>query len=206
VGGWALSANVSAARSCRPAAPCIFAVAPHRHWLDAFAVRAALPVRSRTITVTNRDFAEHFAPSPDIPRRTRLSVGLAYHVLWPLVFEFAIVPNFGSTRAGLDELGRAIDRGLSPISFPKGLAPPGVPNPRHEGGVALLATQTETPVVPVWLEGNDELHALPGRGRPTVSVHFGDEIRVGSRTTAGEVVERVEAAYEMLAAGAGGMR
>jgi 1-acyl-sn-glycerol-3-phosphate acyltransferase len=181
-------------------------VAPHRHWLDAFAVQAALPSGIRTITVTNRDFAEHFAPTAGTPRRTQLSVGVAYNVLWPLVFEFAIVPNFGSTREGLQELGRAISRGLSPISFPKGLAPPGSPNPRHEAGIASLATQTETPVVPIWLEGNDELRVLSRGRRPKVRVHFGDPIPVGWRTAPAEIVDRVELAYEALAANAGGMR
>ena len=103
VGGWARAAASVSVAGPRPQArgPCIYAVAPHRHWLDAFAVQAALPPRTRTITVTNRDFVEHFAPSADDSRRERISVGLAYHVLWPLVFEFAIVPRFGSTREGL---------------------------------------------------------------------------------------------------------
>jgi long-chain acyl-CoA synthetase len=205
VESWArLVVNVSSVppRSWPPG-PCIFAVAPHRHWLDAFAVQAALPAGKRTITVTNRDFAEHFAPTEDVPRRARLAVGLAYHLLWPMVFEFAIVPNFGSTREGLQELGRAIDRGLSPISFPKGLAPPGQDNPRHEQGVVALATQTELPVVPVWIDGNDELRVLPRRRRPRVTVRFGDVIPVGPQTGPGEVVERVESAFEVLAGCAG---
>jgi len=208
VDGWAhLMADVSPGQPPRrPPSPCIFAVAPHRHWLDAFAVQAALPSGIRTITVTNRDFAEHFAPAAGTPRRTQLSIGVAYNVLWPLVFEFAIVPNFGSTREGLQELGRAIGRGLSPISFPKGLAPPGSPNPRHEAGIASLATQTETPVVPVWLEGNDELRVLSHGRRPRVRVHFGDPIPVGWRTAPAEIVDRVELAYEALAANAGGIR
>ena len=206
VGSWAhLAAEVSVVQDRRPRGQCILAVAPHRHWLDAFAVQAALPAGTRTITVTNRDFAEHFATTDNVPRRARFAVGFAYHLLWPMVFQFAIVPNYGSTGEGLQELGTAIDRGLSPISFPKGLAPPGQPNPRHEPGIAELATQTELPVVPVWLDGNDELGVLPGRRRPRVTVRFGELIPVGPRTEPNEVVERVEAAYELLAR-AGGTR
>jgi long-chain acyl-CoA synthetase len=198
VGGWShVSARVAAERSGSwPRGPVIVAAAPHRHWLDGFAVQAALPGGRRTITVTNRDFGERFAPA--VPRRERLAVGLAYHLLWPLAFEFAIVPNYGSTRIGLNELGRALDRGLSAISFPKGLAPPGRPNPRHEPGMAAIAVQSETPIVPAWLEGNDDL-AVFRRGRPRVTVRFGDPIAVRAPMTPDEVVERVEHAFTALA-------
>jgi long-chain acyl-CoA synthetase len=204
VGGWSqLSARVSTVRPASwPGRPVIVAAAPHRHWLDAFAVQAALPPRVRTITATNRDFRERFDPAPGAPRGERLAVGLAYHLLWPLAFEFAIVPNYGSTREGLHELGRALDRGLSPIAFPKGLAPPGAPNPRHEPGMAVLAVQSETPVVPAWLEGNDGLSVVPRGRRAHVRVRFGEPIAVRSTTSPEDVVERVERAYAELA-GAG---
>ena len=208
VGGWS-HATVSVRRDgprAWPARPFVLAVAPHRHWLDAFAVQAVLPRGTRTITATDRTFSEWFDPGPEVPRRARVAVGLAYHLLWPLVFEFAVVPRFGSTREGLRELGRALDRGLSPIAFPKGLAPPGEPNPRHDAGVAALAVETETPVVPVWLEGNDELHALPRRSRPHVTVRVGEAIDVAPGLDPGELVERVESAYAALAARKGGGR
>jgi long-chain acyl-CoA synthetase len=208
VGSWAhLSTGITVEHPKRwPRGPCILAVAPHRHWLDAFAVQAALPRNRPVATVTNRDFAEYFAPSRDVPLHTRLQVGLAYHALWPAVFEFVIVPNYGSTREGLQELGRAIDRGLSAISFPKGLAPPGRPNPRHETGVAQLAIDTETPVVPVWLEGNDGLGLLPGRRRPQVTVRFGAAIRVRPQTSPAELVGQVEVAYDRLSHGTASAR
>ena len=179
----------------------MLAAAPHRHWLDALAVQAALPAGTRTITVTNRDFAEWFAPPPGVATGERWTVGLAYHLLWPLLFEFAIVPPFGSTREGLDELGRALDRGLSAISFPKGLAPPGRPNPVHGTGVALLAVQSAMPVVPVWIDGNDELAALPRRPLARITVRFGEVVDVDGRTEPDDVVARVEAAYAELGGG-----
>jgi long-chain acyl-CoA synthetase len=202
VGSWAhLAARVTAERPAALPTPCVLAAAPHRHWLDALAVQAALPAGTRTITVTNRDFAEWFAPSPAVTRTTRWTVGLAYHMLWPLLFEFAIVPPFGSTREGLDELGRALDRGLTAISFPKGLAGPDRPNPVHGTGVALLAVQSATPVVPVWIDGNDELAVLPRRPRPRLTVRFGDVVEVDGRTEPDDIVARVEAAYAALGGG-----
>jgi long-chain acyl-CoA synthetase len=183
-----------------PPDPCIVVAAPHRHWLDGFAVQAALPRGRRTVTVTNRDFAEHFAPVPGTPRRERLAVGLAYHLLWPLVFSFVILPRFGGTREGLQELGRLVDRGLSPIAFPKGLAPPGEAGPRHESGIALMAVQTGLPVVPVWLAGNDALRVRPRRGAARVVVRVGAPIPVGPATRVPELVARIEAAFDGLAA------
>jgi long-chain acyl-CoA synthetase len=182
--------------------PCILAATPHHHWLDAFAVQAALAGWWRTVTVTNRDFSEYFAPDAGVPLATRLGVGLAYHLLWPLVFGFVIVPNAGDTRAGLFELGRAIDRGLSPLAFPKGLAPPGEDNPRHEPGIALMAIQTGLPVVPVRIEGNDGLTLRPGRSRPAVTVRVGAALAVSPSAAVADVVEGLEAAFARLSAAA----
>ena len=60
--------------------------------------------------------------------------------------------------------------------------------------------------MPVWLEGNDDLHLIPRHGRPSIRVRFGDAIAVGPRTSADEVVERVEKAYAALAASTGAVR
>lgn len=205
VGLWAgVSARITATPAPGAAdfrGPCIVAVAPHRHWLDAFVAQTALPRGHRTLTVTNRDFAEYFAPAPGTPRRTRLAVGLAYHLLWPLVFPFVILPNFGSTREGMHELGRLIDRGITPMAFPKGLAPPGQPNPRHEPGIAVMAMQTGLPVVPVWLTGTDDLTVWPARHRPRISVRIGAPLPPAPDGSADELVARIEAAFTVLSGG-----
>jgi long-chain acyl-CoA synthetase len=202
VGLWAgVSARIRvewAPEAAELSGPYLLAVAPHRHWLDSFAVQAALPPGSRTLTVTNRDFAEYFTPRANTPCRTRLAVGLAYHVLWPLVFGFVILPNFGSTREGLNELGRLIDRGISPITFPKGLAPPGEPNPRHEPGIALMAIQTGRTILPVWLAGNDRLRVWAPHDPSRVLVRVGTPIEASPESSTDEVVARIEAEFERL--------
>ena len=97
IGAWArFSIRLDAERTpgaARLPGPCIVAAGPHHHWLDAFAARAALPRRWRVVTVTNRDFSEWFGPPSGVRWQTRLGVGSAYHLLWPLVFSFVIVPN-----------------------------------------------------------------------------------------------------------------
>ena len=178
-----------------PDGACVYAVAPHRHWLDAVAVQAALPAATRTMTATNRTFEEWFA-APGASRS--VSIGAVYHLLWPLLFEFAIVPNFGSTRVGLQEIGAALDRGVSAISFPKGLAPPGVANERHEQGVACVALDAAAPVVPVRIDGNDELRVAPRRRRLRLTVRFGTPLASGPGITPGDVVDHVEAEFRRL--------
>ena len=202
VGGW--SRSCVRTRVVWPAGgpiepPCMLVVAPHRHWLDGFVVQSVLPRGWRTLTVTNRVFSEHFQPDGSTAARTRIQVALAYYVLWPLSFSFVILPNYGSTREGLSELGRWIDRGYSPITFPKGLAPPGRPNPRHEPGIAVMALQTRVPIVPVWLSGNDDLRLGPRRNPPVVTVTIGAPIGAGVRRAPEELIAEVETAFDHLA-------
>jgi long-chain acyl-CoA synthetase len=210
IGTWSRSSIALAVEAAVPAGalprPAIIAATPHHHWLDVFAVQAALPGRWPTVTVTNRDFSEYFAPSPGIPRRTRVSVGLAYYALMPLCFDFAIIPNYGSTRAGLYELGRAIERGLSPIVFPRGLAPPGTDNRRHEPGVAMMAIESGLPLIPVVIEGNDHLRVWPAGRRARVTVRLGTPLAVGPGADAADLIERLEAAYDRLVRGGGEQR
>jgi long-chain acyl-CoA synthetase len=203
VGSWARLAGVEVHAAAAPPDPCIVVAAPHRHWLDGFVVQAALADERPTVTVTNRDFAEYFAPPAGTPLLERLAVGAAYHLLWPLVSSFVILPRFGGTRAGLQELGRLIDRGHTPITFPKGLAPPGEPNPRHEPGIATIAVQIGLPVVPVWLAGNDDLRVWPCRGGNRVAARVGAAIPVPPATAVPDLVAHIEAAFAELAVAPG---
>jgi hypothetical protein len=181
--------------------PFIIAGAPHRHWLDGFILYRSLPwnLRHRAVTVTNRDFHEYFEPTPDIPPHLSRTIGLVYYLLWPLVFDFIIVPNYGWTREGLFEFGRAMDRGKIPVTFPKGLYSPDDP-PRHEPGVATLALQTGGPVLPVWMEGNGNLRVKPGRPPSKVDVYLGEPIQPDPAMPVEQLVEQLEAAFDRLAA------
>jgi long-chain acyl-CoA synthetase len=180
--------------------PFIIAGAPHRHWLDGFILYRSLPwnLRHRAVTVTNRNFHEYFEPTPDIPPRLRRTIGLVYYLLWPLVFDFIIVPNYGLTREGLFELGRAIDKGKIPITFPKGLSNPNDPT-RHEPGVATLALQTERQILPAWIEGNQNLRVKPSRTASKVNLYLGEPIQPRPSLSVEKLVEQVEAAFDQLA-------
>lgn len=177
--------------------PCIFAAAPHHHWLDGFVVYNALPRRWRRklVTITNRDFHEWFMPNTGMSVSEQWMIGLAYYLLWPLVFEFAIVPNYGATRQGLYDLGCFLERGHSLIAFPKGLVPPGEDNPQHEAGYVAVALQAGVPIVPIWIEGNDHLQERSQR----VNVRVGDPLAISPWMAVGDVVAQVEEAIQQLA-------
>jgi len=180
--------------------PFIIAGAPHRHWLDGFILYRSLPwnVRHHAVTVTNRNFHEYFEPTPDISPPLRRTIGLVYYLLWPLVFDFIIVPNYGLTREGLFELGRAIDKGKIPITFPKGLYNPEDPT-RHEPGVATLALQTGRQILPAWIEGNENLRVKPSRFPSKVNLYLGQPVQPNPSSSVEQLVEQLEVAFDQLA-------
>jgi len=178
--------------------PIIVAVAPHRHYHDGFAVYLALPaaVRRRLVVVTNYRFDEASAPTRAEGRRRRARVRLMYRLILPLSFDFVILPHSGTTRYGLYDLGRHIDRGSSPLTFPKGLFLSPDDLRRHDPGVAMIAIETQTPVLPVWLVDNDGFDE--GRRR-RVGVRIGSPIPVTQATTREELIGGIESAWEELA-------
>jgi 1-acyl-sn-glycerol-3-phosphate acyltransferase len=185
--------------SLRP--PFILAAAPHMHWLDAFAITAALPARlaNRLLVVTNRDFSEFFDPPRGTSRKERFTVGAGYHFLLPFTYPFTIVPHFGSTREGLLETAKWIDKGYCPMVFPKGIHYGLVDPARHDPGMALLASECGVPVVPVWLSGNSDLGCRPRLQPGCVSVVFGQPISAGPSKSPANLIAELEASWLELA-------
>jgi hypothetical protein len=188
-----------------PAGPCIIAAAPHYHWLDGFVVYAALPrdARRRLVTVANRDFSEFFAPAIGVSTAARWLVGFVYYVLWPLTFSFAVLPGFGDTRAALHGLAELVESGGSPVATPDLRISSRRGWDARGGWIALLAREAGLPIVPMWLEGNDDLWLWPP-ARPTrVRVRIGPALRVSPTTPPPQVIVRLEEALDRLAVGAG---
>ena len=202
VGYWShFCASITATWECDPRnfpPRFMLAAAPHRHWLDAFAICSALPHRlaRRLLIITNRDFREFFDPSPASGRKERLAVGFAYYVGMPLTFPFTIVPHQGSTREGLFETARLIDRGHCPLSFPKGFAFEEEFSNRHDPGAALLAAECNLPIIPVWITGNGGLHLRPGGERKSVKLAFGIPIQSSPLRTHQEMTGLLEAQWQ----------
>ncbi|MDQ5822899.1 MAG: AMP-binding protein [Chloroflexota bacterium] len=181
--------------------PLIVAAAPHRHWLDALAIYHALPPRFRRhmMTVTNEDFHDYFDPSPGTTLPARLAMGVAYYLAVPLLFSFTILTPSGTTRQGLQETGRLIDRGHIPVMFPKGILFYETDAERHDPGMALLAVQTQATVLPIWISGNDDLDWRPHRQRTGITVHFGRPITAGPGADPANVMQELEGAWAELA-------
>jgi long-chain acyl-CoA synthetase len=180
--------------------PVIIAAAPHRHWLDAFVLYRALPRRLRTkiAVVTNFDFDERFGAAA-APAGKRLLAGAAYYVALPLTFAFVILPQRTATRDGLFQLGRLLDLGYNPITFPKGLFTGDRDTDRHDPGVAMIALETQTPILPVWIEHNDSLRVFPQGRRRRPTVRFGDLIPITPTLARDQLVRQVETAFRKLA-------
>jgi len=209
IGAWAITTmrlTVEwAPGAAPPEGPCIVAAAPHYHWLDSFVMYAALPrrARRRLVTVANVDFSEFFAPRPGVSAPTRLLVGLVYYLCWPLAFSFVVLPGFGDTRAGLHDLSQLIEAGDSPIATPDLRISSRRGWDRGGGWIAVMAREAGLPIVPVWMEGNDDLRLWPFGPRTRVRVRVGPAMRISPAAPLPEVIVRLEEALDRLAAGAG---
>jgi hypothetical protein len=142
------------------------------------AIYSALPSRFRDLGVVASRwvFTHYLGREPESRWWERLAVGAAFNVAIPLFFPLALTPDFGTTREGLAEASRLLDRGFSLIIF--------------EGrGTALIAAQCGVPIVPTRLSGNAHAHFAPRVPRMRLSVSFAPAVRPGRtwRETAAEL-------------------
>ena len=87
---------------------------------------------------------------------------------------------------------------MTTISFPWGLVAYGESNAHHQPGIAMMALETGLPIVPVWIASCGRLPVWPRRNRPRVIVRVGEPIAVVPTMTVEGVVERIEAAFDVL--------
>jgi long-chain acyl-CoA synthetase len=96
-------------------------------------------------------------------------------------------PSLGddAIRASLEYCGQLVDEGWSILIFPEGTRSTTGQLQRFKGGIGLLATQLQVPVVPIGVEGG--FHILPkGRSLPrpgAVTVRIGAPIVVPRRAS-----------------------
>ena len=182
--------------------PFVIAAAPHRHWLDAFAISRALPWRfaRRMHVLVDHDFGEHFRANPGTPLLRRLQTAFAYYVGLPSVFPFTVLTPHGRTMDALIDAARRIDRGRLLLSFPNGLAHPDVPKPDLPGlGVARLAVETGCHILPVHIDSGDvSFDWRWRRPRQRIGVRFGTPIPVGRDATPAGVSAALDAWFTRL--------
>ena len=89
--------------------------------------------------------------------------------------------NKSSAASLLRQVMGFIEDGFSVLIFPEGLRSPDGKLLPLEGGVALISLKTDTPIVPVWLEGTFEAYPTHHRfPRPKkIIMTFGDPILPG---------------------------
>ncbi len=172
------------------AAPVIF-MPNHLSYLDSIVVAMALPPPWR------RRLA--FAAARDVLyQRFRLIVEVA-----ELLFNAFPFPRreHEHIKAGLDYMGRLLDRGWSVVVYPEGrMSETGALQPLKRGA-GLIATSMDCVVVPVKLAGTNRVvpyeKILPRR-REVVTVTFGRPLRFSRRESADAVTAKIQEALQHL--------
>ncbi len=185
--------------------PYLF-VPNHRSFMDTGLIKAMLPrpLRGRVApAMTTRYHRVFFGETPGNWARhlkERLQVLLVefFFNVWPL-------PETAGLRASLSYAGELMDDGFSILVFPEGrhVRPPGIDPFRK--GIGIFARDLRAPVVPVYIEGTDEV--LPERRywprRRRTRLVLGPPFSIGPDVDASEAAGRIEAAVRRLRAGEG---
>ncbi len=179
--------------------PVVYA-ANHQSHMDAPVILAALPPsrRNRVATAAAKEFfAAHFHPTRH-PWRARLTNGLNYYLAALMFNMFPLPQREAGTRAAIRYVGQLINEGSSVLIFPEGKRTDTGEIAPFQPGIGMIASRLRVPVVPVRIEGLDQiLHqrwrmARPGQAR----VSFGAPLHLEGddyRNLAKKVEEAVRA-------------
>ena len=209
--GWARSAQVRVLREVVQVA----GVKPLTHSqvsLDVHGLDELRGFHSPALIVANH--ASHLDTAvllstlpPARRRRTAVAAAADYFFdTWWRAGGSAIAFNtFPIARGGTSRLatpGELLAGGWSVVVFPEGTrSPDGFPG-RFKLGAAWLAVQHRVPVIPVGLRGTYAAmprgSSWPVRGRPRVSVRYGEPIMPGPDETVRQLAPRISAAVSAL--------
>ncbi len=150
--------------------PVIYAI-NHQSHLDVPVILAALPPKHRynvVITAAREWFSAHFHPTQH-KISERFAKGLAFY-LGVLLFNIVPLPQRETgTRDAMRHLGTLLGNGWSVFIFPEGKRRTTGNIATFQPGVGMLATQLNVPVIPVRIDGVDQIlgegwkMARPGR-------------------------------------------
>jgi long-chain acyl-CoA synthetase len=161
--------------------PVIFA-SNHQSHMDVPVIFAALPGRWRATVapaMLKEFFTAHFYPA-DHTWRQRFTNSLNYYLACFYFNTFPIPQREAGARHTLRYMGELTGAGLSILIFPEGVrAETGDIKP-FRGGVGMIASRLDVPVIPVRLDGVDRvLHPTWRMARPgRVRVAFGAPLRL----------------------------
>lgn len=180
--------------------PVIFA-SNHQSYMDTPVIMAALPRRWRYRlgpAMAKEFFAAHFFPEQH-GRMRAMATSAGYYLAALLFNAFPLPQREAGTRQTLRYMGELIESGVSVLIFPEGHHTETGDIDRFRGGIGMIASRLDVPVVPVRLEGVDRvLHRTWHMARPgRVRVAFGPPMRLRG-TDYDALARRVEDAVREL--------
>jgi long-chain acyl-CoA synthetase len=182
------------------AGPVVFA-ANHQSHFDVPVILAAMPGHVRTMVapaMLKEFFKAHFFPQGQ-PWRRILSNRLNYYLASFFFNAFPLPQREAGARQTLRYIGEVTGDGYSILIFPEGVRSETGEMTYFRGGIGMIASRLELPVVPVKIEGVHRiLHVrskFPTPGR--VTVKFGAPLRVKGDDY-GALAKEVEGAVREL--------
>ncbi|HEV2616291.1 MAG TPA: AMP-binding protein, partial [Candidatus Acidoferrales bacterium] len=181
----------------------VLVVANHVTYVDIGCVLAALPGKFRNRLATAMEAERLWGmrhPSHDMNFFMRMVNRMNYFLVIALFNVFPL-PKQSGFRESFAFAGELADRGWSVLVFPEGARTKDGKLAAFRGGIGLLATKLNLPVVPVRIDGLWELaqerEASPwSRLKPVkrgaVKVTIGTAVTFGAETEAPEIAEELE--------------
>jgi long-chain acyl-CoA synthetase len=178
----------------------IFA-ANHQSHMDVPVILAALPakIRARVAPMMAKEFFDaHFYPTGH-SWRERLTNSANYYLAAFFFNAFPLPQREAGTRQALSYTGELTGKGWSVLIFPEGERFPTGQIHQFRGGIGMMASRLDLPVVPVRIDGIDRVlnpkakMATPG----PVRVAFGAPIRLRGEDYA-ELAAEVERCVKAL--------
>jgi long-chain acyl-CoA synthetase len=161
--------------------PVVFA-ANHQSHMDVPVILAALPgrVRARVAPAMAKEFFKaHFHPG-QFTWRQRLTNSLNYYLAALYFNAFPLPQREAGARHTLKYIGELTGSGWSVLIFPEGIRSETEEIKTFRGGIGMIASRLDIPVIPVRVEGvNRVLHPKWKMARPSrVRVAFGAPMRL----------------------------
>ena len=161
--------------------PVVFA-ANHQSHMDAPVILAALPGRIRyrlAIAMAKEFFKAHFFPAQHA-RKAWFTNSLNYYLASLFFNAFPLPQREAGARQTLRYIGEILEDGHSVLIFPEGRRSDTGNIDRFRAGIGMIASRLNVPVVPVRIDGLDQvLHPTWKMARPgRVRVAFGKPLHL----------------------------